>query len=367
MRTAAWRAGWIRDRTSAAAEAVEAVLDGRGRERFEASRAPGLAVFVRFADGRTVGRAFGNAGAGPPMRTDTVFQALSFGKSVTAACALSLAADGVLDVDAPVAPWLAKAGCAVERIDGRALGAVTLRQSFSHTSGLGGIAYGHAREGSRPTALEVFLSEHDAARRPRLVREPGAAFEYTGAGFALAEVVLEAASGRPFPTLARERVLEPLGMTSSAFDPDPALLARLATPHDPVGNAFPAVPWAATAAANFHSTAEDATAFAIALMPGDDGRPAGRGVLPPAACATMLAPHVVDGPGAGWGLGFRVKWDRFERRFMHLAYDAGWYGHLEGLRKRRVAFALLTNGDRGRDAVAPLARDLRQALYDVAF
>jgi CubicO group peptidase (beta-lactamase class C family) len=346
---------------------VEEVLDARGRERFEASGAPGIAAFVRFADGRAVGRAFGTAGAGAPMRTDTVFQALSFGKPVTAACALSLAADGVLHVDEPVARWLPAAGLP-ERLDGRPLGAVTLRQLLSHKSGLAALLYGHANPaGPRPAARDVFLSEHDEGRRPRLVRDPGAAFEYTGAGFALAEVVLETATGRPFADLARERVLAPLGMWSSGFDPDPALLARLATPHDREGVAFEAVPWAAIAAANFHSTAEDATSFAVSLMRGDRGEPAGRGVVPPDACDRMLAPHVVDAPGAGWGLGFRLKWDRFERRFVHLGYDAGWYGHLEGLRRRRVAFALLTNGDRGRDAVAALARDVRRVLYDVAF
>ena len=366
-RAAAWRAGLRRDRTRDAAEAVEATLDLRGRERFEASGAPGIAAFVRFADGRTVGRAFGTAGGGVPMRTDTVFQALSFGKPVTAACALSLAADGVLDVDEPIARWLEKARLP-ERVDGRPLGAVTLRQLLSHTSGLQGLTYGHARsESERPSARDVFRSEHDDARRPHLVRDPGEAFEYTGAGFVLAEAVIEAATGTPFVTTVEERVTGPLGMTSSSFDPSPALLARSATPHGEDGVGFPARQWATTAAANFHSTAEDATAFALALLPGERDEPAGRGVLPPHACADMLTAHVTDAPGAGWGLGFRVKWDRFERRFVHLAYDVGWYGHLEGLRRRRVVFALLTNGDRGRDAVAGLARDVRQALYDVAF
>src|SRR5436190_1856103 len=175
-RAAACRAGWVRDRTRGAAEAAAAVLDGPGRERFEASGAPGLAAFVRFADGRAVGRAFGTAGGGAPMRTDTVFQALSFGKPVTAACALSLAAEGALDMDAPIAPWLSKAGCPVDRLDGRSLGAITLRRLFSHTSGLAAVWYGPAATGGeRRRALDVYLSAPGASRRPRLLRAPGVA------------------------------------------------------------------------------------------------------------------------------------------------------------------------------------------------
>src|SRR5205085_10997341 len=102
-RAAASRLGLRRDRTSGVADAIESLLDGAGREQFESSGAPGLAVVVRFADGRTVRRAFGIAGRDTPMRTDTVFQALSFGKPITAACALSLAAEGIVDLDEPVA------------------------------------------------------------------------------------------------------------------------------------------------------------------------------------------------------------------------------------------------------------------------
>src|SRR5947208_602834 len=84
-----------------------------------------------------------------------------------------------------------------------------------------------------------------ALRRARLVREPGSGFEYTGAGFMLAEIVLEAAAGIPFARLAQERLLEPLGMHSSSFDPGERLLARLATPHDASGAAIPAERWRA--------------------------------------------------------------------------------------------------------------------------
>jgi CubicO group peptidase (beta-lactamase class C family) len=367
-RAAAWRAGLVRDRTRRAVAKVEALLEGPGRERFEASGTPGLAVVVRFADGPVVRRAFGLADASTPMRTDTVFQVLSIGKPVTAAIAAALASEGVVDLDEPVTRRLPAGALPAERFDPRAVASITLRQLLSHTSGIANVVYGYAREDA-PAAdpLDAFRSEHDEPRRPRVVREPGSAFEYTGAGFVLAEAVLEAAVGIRFATLARDRFLAPLGMISSSFDPGAELWARVATPYDASGAAIGPKRWSATAAANFHSTAEDVTTFGVALMDGPRGEPAGRGVLPPSACAEVLRVQHQDVRGAGWGLGVRLKWNRFERRFVHVGYDQGWYGHLEGLLRRRVAFAVLTNGYRGRDCVASLASAIRHVLYDEAY
>src|SRR5918993_348033 len=52
-------------------------------------------------------------------------------------------------------------------------------------------------------------------RQPTLQNEPGAEFNYNNSAFALATIVLERVTGRPFPEWMREEVFLPLGMTKT--------------------------------------------------------------------------------------------------------------------------------------------------------
>jgi CubicO group peptidase (beta-lactamase class C family) len=62
----------------------------------------------------------------------------------------------------------------------------------------------------------------------------------------------------------RRAVLDPLGMTASTFDQEPA--PHDATPHDAEGAPMPAYRHAALAAAGLRTTAEDLARFAVAIV-----------------------------------------------------------------------------------------------------
>jgi CubicO group peptidase (beta-lactamase class C family) len=61
-----------------------------------------------------------------------------------------------------------------------------------------------------------------------LVYEPGTKIKYSNAAIAVVGRVVEVVDGRPFATAVRERVLTPLGMTSSDFEPTAAVKKNLA-------------------------------------------------------------------------------------------------------------------------------------------
>jgi CubicO group peptidase (beta-lactamase class C family) len=96
---------------------------------------------------------------------------------------------------------------------------VTLQLLLSHRSGAPGDLSpiwtevwnfaGSPREGRR------FLLEKLVVQAPRFT--PGSRSEYSNAGFALAGAMLEAAMNQPWEELIKERLFEPLGMTSAAF------------------------------------------------------------------------------------------------------------------------------------------------------
>ena len=81
--------------------------------------------------------------------------------------------------------------------------AVTIRQCYTHTSGLGSLgdvdADGPWLDNQLANALAVL--------------EPGKRFEYNGLGYHLAGKIMESISGKSVPRLVYEQVFEPIGGT----------------------------------------------------------------------------------------------------------------------------------------------------------
>jgi len=91
---------------------------------------PGLAVGVLDADGpRAWGFGVTNVDHPLPVDADTVFEIASITKTMTATVAARLAADGKLDLDAPVRKYLPEFAVADPGVSAR----VTVRDLFTHT------------------------------------------------------------------------------------------------------------------------------------------------------------------------------------------------------------------------------------------
>lgn len=95
---------------------------------------------------------------------------------------------------------------------------ITLRQIFSHTSGIR--ADFHCLEEASKTADNCI---QEIARTP-LLYPPGTVFHYGDAAMQVGTRVAEAASGQFWEQLFYQRIAQPLGMTSTTFQPDGPLL-----------------------------------------------------------------------------------------------------------------------------------------------
>src|SRR5207237_8848521 len=107
------------------------------------------------------------------------------------------------------------------------------------------------------------------------VYAPGEKQKYSNAAIAVVGRVVEVVGGEPFPAYLKRRILDPLGMTSSAFGPTPAVKKNLAdavmwTYH---GREFPAPTFelGESPAGCMYSTVTDIAKFLSCLFAG--GKP----------------------------------------------------------------------------------------------
>lgn len=139
-----------------------------------------------------------------PMTVSTLFRAASVSKMATAFAALSLARDGLLDLDADVSDYY---GYRL-RNPAYPAAAISLRQILSHVAGVRDpdAYWAVAPKAFRPL-IEGNPAIFSAGDGP-----PGAYFVYSNLNYGIAAGAMEIAAGRRFDLLAAERVLAPLGL-----------------------------------------------------------------------------------------------------------------------------------------------------------
>lgn len=290
------RQGWWRDSASAREDVtsffsttVEAI-DATGQ---------GAVAFVLFEKGEVFGEHY--VSAGEPITHDTLFQLASLSKWTTAVGALKLAADGKLDLDAPVSRYLTRWQLPESEYGTEG---VTARRLMSHTAGLtDGLGYMGFEPGKQVQTLEASLTEAadpmtGADGRTQVGMEPGSNWSYSGGGYALLQLLIEEISGEPFGQYMKRAVFDPLGMPRATFDLAEAERAGLAPCYDEVGARCAYRAFAAPAAASLHASAADLIRFVEAHMQGS-----GLGLLPPDLETAMSSPHASQFGLPIWGLG----------------------------------------------------------------
>jgi len=179
--------GWGSEQAQAVFETLHGAFDG---DR--------IAVAVTAIDAG--GPAFSRS---PGLPEDGRFEIGSITKTMTATLLACLAGDGVVSLDDEIGRWLEAGPNA----------GITLEQLATHTSGLPRLAP------NQPTGEENPYRDFTAQRAEEglraATRMPDAGHLYSNFGYQLLGLVLERASGRRYQDLLTERLLGPLGMTST--------------------------------------------------------------------------------------------------------------------------------------------------------
>ena len=319
-------------------------LAGRIVEAMGRLHVPGVAVGVYDA-GKEYVAAFGVTSVENPLPVtpDTLFQIGSTTKTVTGTAAMRLVERGTLDLDAPVRTYLPELRLHDDYVTAR----VTLRHLFTHTGGWEGDFFEDTGWGD--DALAKIVS--NLADLPQLT-PLGALYAYNNAGYYIAGRVLEVVTGKPYERVAREQVLDPLGMSNTFFFPGDVMTRRFVVGHEQrEGLPTVARPWPVARSGNpvggISSSAHDQLTYARFHL--GDGRAAnGERILSAETLRTMQQPH---GPGgndiAALGITWMLRDVAGTRVIRHGGATLGQLSAFQFVPSRDFAITVLTNADRG--------------------
>jgi CubicO group peptidase (beta-lactamase class C family) len=258
---------------------------------------PSAAVSV-VHDGRTITRSWGVADlvTGRVPSDATLYNVASISKVVTAWGVMRLVEQGEVELDAPISRYISRFKLPRSATnDG-----VTVRRVLSHTSGLSMSAVPWYGPNEAVPSVPVMLA--DSKDPLRLIDRPGAAYHYSGGGYALLQLLIEQVTGERYEAFIARTIFGPLGMTHSTFEV-PRSNVDAATAYDKSLRQEPHYRFAANAAAGLYTTAADLARFAMAST----STAGGAGVLQRETLMAMQQQHQPEKQDAfGHGLGYSV-------------------------------------------------------------
>jgi D-alanyl-D-alanine carboxypeptidase len=197
---------------AASAIAQQPELDRKLSEKITAalqtSGAPSVSVAAVENGAIVFAKAFGKANieANKAADTETRYAVGSISKQFTAAALLLMQEQGKLSLDDKVSKYIPGITRGNE---------VTIRQLLSHTSGYEDYAPQDyiIPDWTKPTTANAIVDRW--ARKP-LNFDPGTRWQYSNTNYVLAGEVFEKVSGQPLVAFLREKIFDPLGMSSAA-------------------------------------------------------------------------------------------------------------------------------------------------------
>lgn len=278
-----------------------------------------------------------------PVTPDTLFAAGSVTKQFTCAAALLLAEEKKLSLDDRVAkyePQLTR-GADITLLDlGRHVAGYRDYYPLDFVD----------RPMAQPRPTDAIIQ--DFGKRP-LDFEPGTRWSYSNTGYLILGRVVERISGESFGSFLDRRILQPLGMHHTRYEPgrDEPDLAKGYTSFG-LGAPQLAVPegegWLAMAAALW-STPRDLLTWDLALMD--------RKILSEASWRTMATPaRLADGRATNYGCGQFVRDRDAALVLTHEGIVAGFNAWNAIVPSTRSGVVLLANADFG------VSRPLREAI-----
>jgi D-alanyl-D-alanine carboxypeptidase len=344
--------------TLAAAQALTpaelSAIDDAANQTLHLTGVPAASIAVVRGGEIVATRAYGLARINPPLpaKPGMPFAIGSVSKQFTAAMVLLLVQDGKLSLDDHVSKFLPELTEA---------GHVTIRQLLSHTSGYqdfwpedySPLAF------RKPTTPQTVV---DNWARRKLDFTPGAEWQYSNTGYAIAALIVEKAGGAPFFDQLRARILNPLSM-SNAVDYDaggipkggptgyeryafsPARPAPLDRPGWSFGSGFLAMP------------AHDLALWDISLI--------NQTVLSPASYKSMETEvKLTNGKGTDYGLGVDVGVRNGHRFVSHTGEETGFVSANMVFPDDHEAVVVLTNQDASR-AASLIANDVARIAFNI--
>lgn len=321
------------------------------------SRTPGLSIVV--ADGGRLlwvaSYGYADLEARQPLESSQRWPLGDSTKLLSALLTLDAVQRGELALDAPLPElWPGHP----LRGEPEALAEVTPRRLLSHHGGV----VANRLQGMYPPVGEAQAQTVDA--HLYLAQRPGRIYAYSNLGYVVLGRLLEQRAGRPYETLLRERVLQPLGMQDTQLEPGP----------DPVRGhdkrrTQPLLAARDLAALGAWGSTRDLGALLVALT--DRAQLSQRLALEPALGTELLA---VQNDGVVLDFGIRVGfgWQFFDSarpaagRFARIGIGAPRYrGDLRLSLDHGIAVAVLGNSTEAGELVFELSGRIMDRMLEI--
>jgi len=254
-----------------------------------------------------------------PVDENTIFEAASLTKTITAVAALKLVEREELDLDKPLAEYLP-----YQRLTGdERYKKITARHVLTHTTGL-------------PNWGD------------KLVREPGKLYGYSGEGFLYLGRTIEKISGISLEEFAKKEIFEPLGMSRTSYVWNDLYDENGAAGHD--RHSFANQKRKRTdpnGGASLLTTALDYATFLCSIMNNQ--------VLEPKTIDLMLTPHVratkrreardeLD-EHISWGFGWGIQPGNTENGFWHWGDNGDLRAYTVSYPKKKAGLVFFANSE----------------------
>jgi CubicO group peptidase (beta-lactamase class C family) len=190
-------------------DALSAQVDEVVRAQMREQGIPGVSLAV-MRNGKIIkasGYGLANLELSVPVAPEMVFHSGSLAKAFTATAVMMLVEQGKVGLDDRIAKYVKEAPAAWDE--------VTIRRLLSHTSGLRDY---FGEEGDLKADLRRDFTEEElvrifAAQTMRFA--PGEKWSYCNAGYVVLGVLIHRVTGRFWFDFVKQRILDPLGMTST--------------------------------------------------------------------------------------------------------------------------------------------------------
>ncbi|MDA5337132.1 beta-lactamase family protein [Stenotrophomonas maltophilia] len=274
-----------------------------------------------------------------PATIDSIFAAQSMAKLLTSTLVMQLVDQGKLDLDAPASRYVPDLPTAWQ--------AIHVRDFLNHSSGVAEyydrVDNRWVSKGYAGVAPDLAAALKVAAAAP-MQFATGSRVQYTQANYLVLTALLEAHYRRPYPAIARERILQPLKMTSTSWGATSVPAQRAAVPYIGKDGALQPAnedPWPnyGWGHADLQTSVGDMTRFLQALATGR--------LLRTATLEKLWQPQKLSGGGNNF---FSTGWDTTRSDgYTQVGHDGGTrvrarLAYKDTLASGYWVFVYLTNG-----------------------
>lgn len=324
-------------------------------DKMKMDNVPGVSIAI-VTDGKikwAKGYGIANSKTQAKVNSQTLFQAASITKPITALAVLKLYEEGKIDLDQDVNTYLKRWKIPVSEFTKEEK--VTCRRLLTHSAGINVHGFpGYMTHLKLPELKAILNGEGNTS--PVVVKEiPGQRFLYSGGGYTILEMLIEDVSGQDFETYMLNNILIPMGMNNSTYcQPiDTLKYANISAGFNSEGEMVPGQwhNYPELGAAGLWSTPTDIAKYCIRIQEIISGKE--NGILKRETVSLMLTPHENN-----WGLGPYLVRTEGSLLFGHYGDNLGYKNNFSACAYSGNAIIIMTNGDEATSLIFEFERSV---------